>query len=218
MPVFTREYMAQITPVLKQNISKLSQSSQAFASDLVRRQESGQQLSYSQMEWLEKMYMRATAAPAPVVKNEALNLLGVVKLLQTAAQHLKQPKVRVGYNGTKYVLSLAGARSKFPGSVNVTTVGSFTERTWFGRIHTDGMWEASRNSDAKLLELLQHLATDATGAAKAYGQRYNHCCFCGLELIDARSVNAGFGPICAEHYGLSEQWAHAADKKELIPA
>jgi hypothetical protein len=41
-----------------------------------------------------------------------------------------------------------------------------------------------------------------TASAKINGQKYNHCCFCKQELTNAISVYNGYGPICADNYGL----------------
>lgn len=38
--------------------------------------------------------------------------------------------------------------------------------------------------------------------AKAFGDLYHHCIFCGLELTDDRSIAAGYGPTCADNRGL----------------
>lgn len=38
--------------------------------------------------------------------------------------------------------------------------------------------------------------------AKAFGDQYHACVFCIRELTDQRSVDAGYGPICASKYNL----------------
>ena len=38
--------------------------------------------------------------------------------------------------------------------------------------------------------------------AKAHAEDHHACMFCGLELTDDPSVAAGYGPVCAEKYGL----------------
>lgn len=38
--------------------------------------------------------------------------------------------------------------------------------------------------------------------AKAFGDAYHHCIFCGLKLTDYRSITAGYGPACADNRGL----------------
>lgn len=45
-------------------------------------------------------------------------------------------------------------------------------------------------------------ATKMTGElAAAFGALYGICCACGRDLTDERSIEAGYGPICAEHNG-----------------
>ena len=34
------------------------------------------------------------------------------------------------------------------------------------------------------------------------GRSQTECCFCGRELVDERSVELGYGPICAAKYGM----------------
>lgn len=37
-----------------------------------------------------------------------------------------------------------------------------------------------------------------------------HCSFCQRELTDAGSLEVGYGPICADRWGLPHAPAHAA--------
>ncbi len=39
-------------------------------------------------------------------------------------------------------------------------------------------------------------------AAAAIGHLTHHCCFCSLELTDGRSIDVGYGPVCASNNGL----------------
>jgi hypothetical protein len=38
--------------------------------------------------------------------------------------------------------------------------------------------------------------------AASYGHATSRCCFCRRELTDGRSVEVGYGPVCADRYGL----------------
>lgn len=38
--------------------------------------------------------------------------------------------------------------------------------------------------------------------AKQWGDIYGNCVFCGRTLTDERSIDAGYGPVCAEHNDL----------------
>lgn len=42
--------------------------------------------------------------------------------------------------------------------------------------------------------------------AKELGQLYGVCIFCGRTLTDEASIEAGYGPVCAENHGLP--WGH----------
>ena len=46
------------------------------------------------------------------------------------------------------------------------------------------------------------LANDPAKAASDYGHLTGTCCFCNRGLTDERSVSVGYGPICAQHFGL----------------
>lgn len=134
------------------------------------------------------------------------SLQAVVTLLETARKHLKYPAVLVLANGRTLRLSIAGERSKAPGSINVASAGSFTDRDWYGRVTRDGQFEPSQKFDGEtqtaVAAALQALAQDPAKAAADYGHLTGVCCFCNTGLTDERSTNVGYGPVCAKHYGL----------------
>lgn len=43
---------------------------------------------------------------------------------------------------------------------------------------------------------------DPLAGVKMKGQRYNSCCFCRQQLTNAASLFAGYGPTCADNFGL----------------
>lgn len=135
--------------------------------------------------------------------DDAVTFPRIVQMMTDAAAELKYPKVRLADDDGNVVrLSVASGRARYPGSVNVTTDESFQDNTWYGRIMTDGTWAPSRNAPEWLADALAAFEADPEGAARAYGQRYSHCCFCGRELVESGSVDVGYGPVCAERYGL----------------
>lgn len=151
------------------------------------------------------------APPAPVTDEAGFAAIG--GLFATAAASLKHPRIRLMTgDGAVIVLTVAGQTARVPGSINVTSPGSFSDRTWYGRIHSDGRWEPSRMAPSSLAATLADLAADPAAAAAAYGRMTGYCCFCERELTDARSVAVGYGPICAGHYGLP--WGQAAEVEQ----
>lgn len=51
-------------------------------------------------------------------------------------------------------------------------------------------------------DLLVAFAADPAGYSAAHGRAHGSCCYCGRGLTDSRSLAVGYGPICADHYGL----------------
>lgn len=149
-------------------------------------------------EWLDR-----DATPAePEEKVEAVSFPRIAAMMKAAAAELKYPKVRLAdEDGNVLRLSLAGSRARFPGSVNVTDDASFENNTWYGRI-VDGEWRPAGNAPEWVAIALAEFEKDPEAAAKAYGQRYAHCCFCARELVESGSVDVGYGPVCAKRWGL----------------
>ena len=68
-----------------------------------------------------------------------------------------------------------------------------------GVFYAAGAFGSDRGDiEATLLAFLAN--PEAT--AKAYGKLTSNCSFCGKELSDERSIRAGWGPTCAENFGL----------------
>jgi hypothetical protein len=204
---------------LQANLGKLGHGDRRFASDLISAFHRYGKLTPNQAPWIAKLMARAEnpadAAAAP--KIDVGSFAGVIALFTKAKAHLKYPKITLDCDGTEIILSLCGPKSKTPGSINVGGPGVYPAKPWYGRITPEGQWSPSRSAEAKpglmksLLGLLTEFGNDPAGIAKKYGVLTGNCCFCNLRLTDLRSTAAGFGPTCAEHYGLKDQWKAAAE-------
>lgn len=97
----------------------------------------------------------------------------------------------------------AGATTPKPGvyvvadgtmiKVYVTKTGNLGGKVWDGAewIYTSG----SQRTAAKGRPITAE-------EAAAFGHATNNCVFCARGLTDGRSVEVGYGPTCAAHYGL----------------
>jgi hypothetical protein len=165
-------------------------------------------LSDKQAYWVGEMLTRAQNPDAgKPATTDVGSVKGVVELLERTAKHLKFPAVVVRANGRDIRLNIAGAKSKAPGSINVTSaVGGYGSREWYGRVTRDGQFEPSRKHDAATLTAVaaavKAMAIDPAKAAAEYGHLTGCCCFCGIALTDERSTQIGYGPSCAKNYGL----------------
>lgn len=137
----------------------------------------------------------AKAAQPPSVRIDLKPIADFLKAAQ--ARGLKFPKLRVldpNSRELKLTLTMSGAA---PGSVSVKRAGD-----WIGTVRPDGEVRGSLAQDEPLQRQLVRVAADPRAAAKSYAALMNRCCFCGLELKDDGSVECGYGPTCADHWGL----------------
>lgn len=146
----------------------------------------------------------APAQPRPTVSVGSLR--GLKELLAKAKQRLKYPKIRLRVGGR--IVALEAARD---GSVRITD----TERrvysakygrelpVFYGKVDTEGKFEPfQKNPLNGLSEMLRKMAEDPAATAAEYGRLTGACCFCGRKLTTTESTTVGYGPDCAEHYGL----------------
>lgn len=111
---------------------------------------------------------------------------------------VKQPNVRfLGPNHAELRLTLAKETSKNPGAVFV-----YLADDYLGSIAVDNTVRGLLASRTDVLTLLTTIALAPAEAAKAYGALTCHCSFCNLRLTDEGSVEVGYGPKCAENFGL----------------
>jgi len=150
------------------------------------------------------------AKPKPVAHAAASPLFA---LFATAkANGLQFPRLRFEpAPGQRLVVSVAGAQSKVPGVLNLTDGKPFGQNVWFGRVNLDGSVLQSKSWQPWVGELLTAFAADPAGAGAAYGKKTGNCCFCGRHLETAESTTVGYGPICAEKFGLP--WGEVPGKE-----
>jgi hypothetical protein len=145
---------------------------------------------------------KATAAKA--APQGHANLASIISFIVGARDRgIKWPKLRVlDADGTsELVLGLTGEKSKVPGSVTVKRDGEY-----LGLVRPTGdvigAWDHPERFDATLIAHLAQVAEAPAIAAKDYAGITSNCSFCGKTLTDTGSVEVGYGPICAEHWGL----------------
>jgi hypothetical protein len=191
-------------------INNLSERDASFAHSLLDSLDRHGDLSQNQWFWVVKLTQRANGEDRATAPRgiQVGDFAGVIALFQRAvAAKLKHPKIKLQLaDGAPVALAVAGSASKAPGTINVTDGRPFGRNVWFGRVHPDGRWEPSQQVEAgrqaEVTALLQQLAANPAEVAALYGRRTGSCCFCARELTDARSVSVGYGPICADKFGL----------------
>jgi len=134
---------------------------------------------------------------APQTQIDMTDLLHRFELANKAG--IKRPKVNTG----DLLFSLAPASGKNEGYVYVKgQTNDWDERPYFGKISPEGKFFGVRDLEDETRKRIIEIGSDVVAAAKAHGAQHNNCCFCNRDLTTNESVSNGYGPICAERYGL----------------
>lgn len=141
-------------------------------------------------------------------KEQLPDAKGVVSMLERARQRgTRFPKLWLQLSDkTPVRITIAGERSRNAGHLQITDGRRYPDNQYFGHIAPDGKFEHGRDFPKvreTLTALLRALASDPEAVASQYGHMTGRCCFCDRALDDARSVTVGYGPVCAEKYGLA---------------
>jgi hypothetical protein len=192
---------------LRAALPNLEASDAKFATDLIRGFEKYGSLTDRQAPWVDRLIDRAKLATEPQKPREQIgDLSKLLALFDRAAKHLKSPAVVILLEQIGEVrISVAGARAKIPGSINVATNGRYGESTWFGRIRRDGTFDPSSRvtTPDTLIDQLQDFASRPAEMAAEHGRLTGRCCFCNTSLENEKSTAVGYGPVCAKKWGLS---------------
>lgn len=191
-------------------MDELSIKDREFANNLINGKygyhKRNGKLSGKQVHWIEVLYMRALGIDAPPKEETVGNLEGLINLFVLAKQNLKFPKIKLEVNGNPLRLALAGPKSKYHGSVTITDGGPYGDNKWYGAVSPEGAWKPSRAVTDELRPLIARTLTafsnDPKHAAMTYGHMSSNCCFCAKQLDTKESVHAGYGPVCADKWGL----------------
>jgi len=146
----------------------------------------------------------------------------IFDIFEKAKQTLKWPKLKYPHENQMIEFSLAGPNARMPGTINITDGKQYPNK-FYGRVIKDNearklrfQWNEKQQRTEDLTAIIKAIVENPVGMCSLIGQQYAHCCFCGLELTNKNSVLVGYGPICAEKWGLPwDGMAEAKEKKEL---
>jgi len=190
-----------------------------FAKSLLKQANERRFLSEKQFYWVTELARRgrdnqavaqAKTTSAPVAQALPNGFDRIIRLFDRAyAAGIKSPKIRMETEAGTKVIFRRLASGRYPGQISVTdNAKTFQTRVYFGRIDQAGVFHPTEKNRDDVTALLIQMAADPAKAAAAYGHRCSSCCFCGRELKTRESVAVGYGPICAEKFGLP--WGEVA--------
>jgi hypothetical protein len=177
---------------LREVYATLSSFGQSLADQAFAR------LSPKQRAWVQYLAFEASKTK-PRGPGKYLSLLTLLNKGKSAG--LLYPRVRLnsvavflGHKGSAYIKTTLG---HIVGEL--TPDGHLGERPFFTE-------EIRKELDAATIDVTAH--------ARVFGKDTGRCCFCGLMLENPESVGHGYGPICADKYGLP--WGDGSGTSALI--
>lgn len=190
-------------------VPKLSyQSDRNFAGSLIANWRRDRRLTQTQQLWVDKLIAKAEnppPPPEPKVDATGITLSKLSALFDKARKNdIQVPRIRtLMTDGTK-----VGFKSK-NGVIYIDVRDHY-----YGKID-----DAGRLIRYNLIPYCQEVTDIAIAIGdnpslfgKAHGQRLKWCMFCGTELRTTESLYYGYGPICAEKWGLA--WDDARERIE----
>jgi Family of unknown function (DUF6011) len=153
----------------------------------------GGTLTQGQLAFVDRIIARSVPRDAGFV----VELSMITKMFDRAATKKKNPAVQFLCDAGEFTLSRAKDDSKNPGYLYIKQGA-----TYLGKIAPNGDYAPSREAGPSVTAALANFAVDPVGAAVTFAKETKRCCFCNLKLTDDRSVSKGYGPICADNFGL----------------
>jgi len=145
--------------------------------------------------------------PPPKPEDKLPNINGVYSLMKRAmsAKSKSFPKLWLKLNDSDLKISRATNKSKHRGQLFLSNGEWGNENIYFGRIDTNGdLYLVANGKKVKdeLINLLTRLVNDPEKVASEYGKLTGNCFACHRQLTDDRSIEVGYGKVCANKFGL----------------
>jgi hypothetical protein len=127
------------------------------------------------------------------------------------------PSITLTVSEGVLVLRKMGFRSQHPGSLSLSSSARYKQGIFYGYLHRDGELAVRDETKKTWIErTLLQLNDDPEGFALLQSKKTSVCMFCGLPLTSVISVEFGYGPICAENWGLRWEKTKELELKILI--
>lgn len=188
---------------LRSLVVHMTARSKDFAESLLKQYDDRGSLSDKQMFWVRKLANDAKQVRVNV-ERPVLKFERIVDMMTRASAFLKRMKIELRTEqDQRVVFKRAGEHSKYNGSVMITDGAPFAEAKLFGIIGLDGVFKPARDCNDDVIELLKKFNENPEEVAQEFGRLMHVCCFCMRGLRDKRSTDAGYGPVCADRFGLA---------------
>lgn len=154
----------------------------------------------SEQSWyMHDLVMKAEGTAPPPDGTVVQVLPRLAHFLLQASEKTRDPMVKLAVNDVHRI----GLFGKMPSRV-CRREADDDGWTLLGRLYPDGrlVQMSGRLITEAELNVLTTFDVDPGQMAQAHGLTHGWCCFCSLPLSADASVTVGYGPVCADKYGL----------------
>jgi hypothetical protein len=161
-----------------------------FAQSLVDGHERTGRLSACQWYWAHKKCLKRDEPRSLQLREGTFSKL--YAMLSQAKDHIQFPKIilRTPSGAVRWWLHQDGF------------VGIKCGEAHVGKVTTDDVFHIYRSCKPRTVELMKVIQVDPVAAFALWGRETGFCCFCNHEIETDESLAVGYGPVCADRYGL----------------
>lgn len=219
------ENLKTVIEALRSNLLRFPPNDRNFISGLIQAANSPRGMTERQEYFLRLKHDRLKeilAESSRAQSTENLSFPKTLALLKKAAENRVQfPAIRLQAGDNRIVVSLRKS-----GKVYILDRDKRVERDGaplklcYAVLNDEAILCKMRGVSSSVFDeiavALNQFEAHPEKASALSGHATGECCFCGRHLDTAASVAAGYGPICAEKFGLA--WGDGDAKENIIRA
>lgn len=227
MPATIKEAVDELLVII--DAGKLSAEDHDFGISLCEYHRKHGRLSDKQLYWVRRLTAKAagmlpvaagtTNTPKAAVETMAFSAQPLRAIFDKARESIKYPSITlpgIPIAGDKLRIYLSEQSPKYAGHLMFKCASGDLDKLLYAVVDKEGngtlfmyplrkrleLGTYTKEQNTALVNAIMGIAIDPLKVTKINGIKYNHCCFCGNELTNVSSVYHGYGPTCAENYGL----------------
>lgn len=139
-----------------------------------------------------------------------VNKTTILDLFNNTQGKILNPRIKIPFEDGHILITVAqkAALPNFPNALYVKYVSKDKQvNAYIGAIKKTGEFFVAGTaiSDSFLSKVSRHVReinTDPSRGLAVIGKEYSYCCFCGTMITSQASLDVGYGPICADNWGL----------------
>ncbi len=206
--------LSQVIELLRRRRDVMTDYDKGFAESVIRQYDTRGWISAKQENVIRKIARNVSGTRTRLL---LANITALVNL--AASKDAKRIAIRLTVGNQGVVLRYSPKTNR----IYINEAGNFEEGE---RGQTYG-YVSLVDSELRLNDESSAFAADLTNALIAFnadphkagrleGHATGRCCFCSIKLTTAESVHHGYGPICAERFGLPWGDSHATNSDNLF--